>query len=355
MLGLAVAVWVVLRAAYVNWPAAEPNPAPGTQLLAGEDARVRTATKPAQEKNGADQQFIAPTAPVFRAMRWQVTRPALNNATSLTSAKATNPPQPLAATLLKEPDATPSDGSMDQSPALPPRADDRSNQPAGPSQPGPRNNRWSFDAWAYWRDGSESSAASGVVTPGYGRSQAGGILRYALAPQSTRKPEAFVRISSAFEQRDTDIATGVSAKPVPSLPVRAHVELRYTRFEDGSAWRPAAYATTGFDKVALPLGSTLRGYAAAGYVGGEASTPFVDGQLVTSRKLRSVGATEVSIGAGAWGGAQDGAERLDVGPSAGLAFPIASGTARLSLDYRQRIAGNAAPSSGIAATLATSF
>lgn len=62
-----------------------------------------------------------------------------------------------------------------------------------------------------------------------------------------------------------------------------------------------------------------------------------------------------SIGAGAWAGAQEGAERLDVGPSMRVDLAIAQATARFSLDYRERVAGDAEPQSGVAVTLSTHF
>jgi hypothetical protein len=51
-----------------------------------------------------------------------------------------------------------------------------------------------------------------------------------------------------------------------------------------------------------------------------------------------------------------GAARLgDIGPSASLRFPLDGGSARLAIDYRHRIAGNAAPASGVALTLSAGF
>ncbi|MCH2487899.1 MAG: hypothetical protein MK010_09195, partial [Erythrobacter sp.] len=64
---------------------------------------------------------------------------------------------------------------------------------------------------------------------------------------------------------------------------------------------------------------------------------------------------EISIGAGAWGGVQRGAGRLDIGPSASVALRLGRSPVWLSADYRFRIAGDAQPGSGAAVTLSTGF
>jgi hypothetical protein len=64
----------------------------------------------------------------------------------------------------------------------------------------------------------------------------------------------------------------------------------------------------------------------------------------------------VRAGAGAWGGAQKGASRLDLGPAATMGLGLgASASARLALDWRFRVTGDAAPSSGPALTLSAGF
>ena len=58
---------------------------------------------------------------------------------------------------------------------------------------------------------------------------------------------------------------------------------------------------------------------------------------------------------GAWGGAQDGASRLDIGPSAAVSFRLGEGRGRVAADYRIRVAGEAEPASGPALTLSAGF
>jgi len=77
---------------------------------------------------------------------------------------------------------------------------------------------------------------------------------------------------------------------------------------------------------------------------------FVDG---AARLSRRIGAVEV--GGGAWGAAQPGASRLDAGPSLSWRLPVRDANLRLQADWRFRIAGDAAPRSGPALTLAADF
>ena len=86
-------------------------------------------------------------------------------------------------------------------------------------------------------------------------------------------------------------------------------------------------------------------------VGGRYRTAFADGQLRITRAVIGEGRFRASLGAGAWGGAQKFTERLDVGPT--LSIDLAP--VRLSVDYRIKIAGNAAPGDGLAVTLSTGF
>jgi hypothetical protein len=58
-----------------------------------------------------------------------------------------------------------------------------------------------------------------------------------------------------------------------------------------------------------------------------------------------LGAANLRVGVGAWGGAQNGVNRLDVGPLRLSWFGGHTG-ARLAVDWRVRVEGNAQPTSG---------
>ena len=235
------------------------------------------------------------------------------------------------------------------------------SEPDTPEQP--RQDRWSIDAWAFWRQDSNSALVSQGRAPTYGASQIGAVLNYRLAPSNKRDPRAFVRAYRALiAGGETEVSAGLSARPVAKLPIRLHAELRVTE-RDGSGnvdLRPSAFATTEIAPVKLPFAARAEIYAQAGYVGGNNATAFADGQL---HLLRDVGQFDLagaenarlSLGAAAWGGAQEGAERVDVGPSVRMDVTIGSVPARLSVDYRERVAGTAEPDSGAAVTLSTRF
>lgn len=64
---------------------------------------------------------------------------------------------------------------------------------------------------------------------------------------------------------------------------------------------------------------------------------------------------KLDIGLGAWAAAQRDAQRVDIGPSVGVRMPVGDRQLRASVDWRERVAGNVRPGSGIALTLAADF
>lgn len=119
--------------------------------------------------------------------------------------------------------------------------------------------------------------------------------------------------------------------------------------------RPAAFLSGGVEAAPLAAGFAARGYVQAGYVGGRDATAFADASLIAERPLWRERDSLLTTGAGVWGGAQRGAGRVDFGPTASLRFRLGEGTARISAEYRMRIAGNAQPASGAALTLSAGF
>ena len=220
--------------------------------------------------------------------------------------------------------------------------------------------RWSLDAWVFLREGSGAAPVAAGLQPSYGKSQQGAVVRYRLADAGGRAPTLYARYTRALAgARETDVAAGLSAKPFAGFPLTAHAEIRATRVAGSTELRPAAFVTTGVHRD-VPLGFQVRGYAQAGWVGGDYATAFVDGQIVADREVAAfdLGKTRdgsLRVGGGAWGGAQRNAERLDAGPSASLVVPVADAPVRLSVDYRFRILGDAEPDSGVAVTLSTGF
>ena len=215
---------------------------------------------------------------------------------------------------------------------------------------------WSADAWLLLRrDGGPASLAANGGS--YGASQIGAVLRYRLDTNSPRKPAAYLRVSAALNgSRDQEAALGFSVRPISGLPIVAMAEGRASRSAAGTQIRPAAMIVTELPAAKLPLGMRGEAYGQAGYVGGKSPSAFIDGQVRIDRKVFSIDRAEMRAGAAIWGGAQRGVSRLDIGPSASLSLPIADrAVARLSADWRFRIAGRAAPASGPALTLSAGF
>jgi hypothetical protein len=233
--------------------------------------------------------------------------------------------------------------------------------PAGivPNRVAPARSRWSADAWVLLRGDKD-----GPLLPGhgaYGRSQAGAVLRYRLAPSSGHAPQAHLRGSVALggvsgtDLRDSEVAVGFSARPIPSVPVRVAAEARVSDTSGGARVRPAVYAVTEFNPVPLPLGARGELYLQGGYVGGDFATAFVDGQARVERPVGRAGPAEFFAGAAAWSGAQEGAGRVDVGPSVGASVSLGRFHGRVTGDYRFRVAGESRPASGPALTLYAGF
>jgi len=216
--------------------------------------------------------------------------------------------------------------------------------------------RWSADAWLYLRPNAQNASSFGPRFASYGASQAGAVIHYRLKPDSAHRPAAYLRASQALAAgRESEVALGLSARPVRRIPLGVQAELRITKGAVRSEIRPAASVVTQIPPVQLPLGMRAQTYVAAGYVGGDFATAFVDGQARIETEVARFDLGRLRAGGGIWGGAQKGAARLDVGPSASLDVKFGETAARVSMDYRLRVSGDAQPDSGIAITLVTGF
>ena len=239
----------------------------------------------------------------------------------------------------------------------------RAAPPSAPFSPKPaKSDRWSLEAFSFFRAGSGGDAISAGRVAIYGASQSGARLQYRIAPSWGLDPRVYVRAYQAMVSGgETEAAAGLSARPLAAVPVRAYGEVRVTDTAlFGRTIRPAAYAVTELPPIPLPLDVALELYGGAGYVGGVGATPFADGQAVASREMLRVkpfgdNPMRLSVGGGAWGGVQRDAGRFDIGPTLRLDFDLGDVPARVSVDWRERILGDAEPGSGVAATLSTQF
>jgi hypothetical protein len=223
------------------------------------------------------------------------------------------------------------------------------------ARPAAAGRRWTGDAWLLARNGTNGPLAA--AEPSYGRSQAGAVLRYRLAPESGHRPLAYLRTTRALAgPRESEVAAGLAARPLVGVPVSVAGEVRVSQGPARREIRPAAFAVTELPPARLPLGLRAEAYAQAGYVGGRFATAFVDGQARIDAPVTRLGsAAQVRVGGGVWGGAQKHAARLDVGPSASLSFRLGETQSRVAIDYRVRVAGSARPRSGPALTISAGF
>lgn len=216
--------------------------------------------------------------------------------------------------------------------------------PPVPPRPG---GRLTGSAWLIARgDGT----GGGLGASQLGGSQAGARLAYALGDA---RPVALVgRVVTPLERRGREAALGIEWA-LPAAPVRLVVERRFG-LDRGARGGWSAGAIGG---VYRQVGRDFRieAYGQAGVIGRDGIEAFADGAARFTRDLGSVGPAAFDLGTGAWGGAQRGAERLDLGPTAGLSAPVAGRRVRLTVDYRVRVAGDARPGSGPALSLGTDF
>ena len=217
-----------------------------------------------------------------------------------------------------------------------------SPNPIGPPAP----SRWSGSAWLIARGGG---GAAVPFAPQLGGSQAGARITYALG--ASRRVALAARVSTALAMTQREAAIGLDWRPA-ALPVHFFAEQRIAI--DGARGGPAAGVIAGLPPTRLPAGFALEGYGQTGAIARAGGEGFVDAAARAMRPIATRGNARVELGAGLWGGAQRGAARLDAGPAANLILPVAR-PVRLSLEWRQRIAGGARPGSGLALSLGADF
>ena len=223
-----------------------------------------------------------------------------------------------------------------------PRQDDSvAPAPPAPIHSSSAPSRFSASFWAIARgEGTAAIATGGSL----GGSQMGVRAWYRVTPLLSLTG----KLSTSLTGPERDASIGIAARHGPGGII---VE---RRFGIGRAARDRTVVTAfaGIDRLKLPLGARLDGFLQAGFADRDG---FADGALRIDRALAERSGWRISAGIGAWGGIQPGARRLDVGPLVSARFPLADRALRLSLEWRQRVAGNARPGSGPAATLAFDY
>lgn len=244
--------------------------------------------------------------------------------------------------------------------STPRTGDDIGGDPPHPAEH-PRSARWSADGWLLLRGGDQLPALA-AGTAAYGGSQAGAVLRYALAPASALRPQVYARVSGALGGRvqQSELALGLKVRPVKRLPIAILGEWRLQEQPGETRTRPVFMAITELPPLRMPLGVEAEAYAQGGWAGGRGATPFYDLAATLQRKMvRPLAGIQFSAGGGVWSGGQRGASRLDVGPRVELRSMLGPPTRRIGVrvgvDWRFRVAGKAEPGSGPALTVAAGF
>lgn len=199
----------------------------------------------------------------------------------------------------------------------------------------------SGSAWVAVRGGS---ATGGPVQLGGG--QAGVRLRL---PVSASNRVALVgRIAAPLAGPGSEAAVGVEWRPGGgAVAVVAERRIALDRGSNGTGLGVIA----GLDR-AIGERIVVEGYGQAGVVLRAGTQPYADG---AARALYRIGSGRLRLGVGGWGVAQREGARVDIGPSAVAVLPLGKQAVRASLDWRQRVAGQAAPGSGLALTLGSDF
>ncbi|CAN5432203.1 hypothetical protein BH09PSE4_BH09PSE4_21980 [soil metagenome] len=210
----------------------------------------------------------------------------------------------------------------------------------------PATSRWSVSVWTMLRDGHGIGAA--LSGSQLGGAQAGARIAYALGDAS--RWSLVGRFATPLGSRGREAALGLEWRP-PRLPLRIIAERRFQL--DGGRGGTGLGIVGGINPTGLARGIVIEGYGQAGAIYRQDVEVYVDGAVRISHPIAL--ALRPTLGVGAWGGAQRGASRLDIGPSLGLAVPAGRHALRLSLDWRQRVAGGARPGSGPALTLGADF
>lgn len=213
---------------------------------------------------------------------------------------------------------------------------------------------WSASGWLLYRD--RSQAGAGLVPNGQlGGSQAGVRIRKTLFDAGSNMTlGASVRASTSLGSVQREVAVGGSLRIEGRVPVEIIAERRFG-LDAGTRDRFVLLGATGVDDVHLPAKALLSGYAQAGIAGTRSRDGFADGSVRVERRLVQEERLEVRAGANLWGAVQPGLSRVDVGPSVSVKLDTPGAPMRVSVEWRQRLSGNAAPASGPAITVGADF
>lgn len=326
-------LWVALRAAML-WPITQPIAAhrspESRQLVQRKPAPLTTRIAPAWP-------------PLALATAQRAVAPLARDTTLSARVTAGGDPVRVALAMLALTRVGPAEPVVDQAEWQEPGAAPFM-VPARPTRATPR---WSASAWLIARNGQGlgTSPFAGQL----GGSQAG--LRLAYSIDGQRRLGVVARAATPLAGPGREAAIGIEWQPTRA-PLRLIAEQRIGI--DRGLGGPAIGAVGGFGPI--PIGDfRLEAYGQAGVIGRGRGIGYADGAARIERPLTTRRGIAFSGGAGLWGAAQPGAERLDIGPLISVSIPVAKQRVRLSFEWRERIGGRAAPGSGPALSIGGDF
>lgn len=260
------------------------------------------------------------------------------------------PPLPLFPRAAKMPTVSEPTGDRRLAPPPPPIEPKRRTLPLpSPFAPPARvrgANRLNGSAWFLVRGGPSGTLSGGQL----GASQGGIRLTYALGAH--RRFAVAARLAAPFKGKGREAAIGVEWQPT-ALPIRLIAEQRFVL--DGGRGGPTLGIIAGYGPADIAPGVRIEAYGQAGVIARDGLDKFVDASARLTHPLGQVAGARIDVGIGAWGSAQRAAERFDIGPSLVVGMPIAGKSLRLTLDWRERVAGAARPGSGPALSIGSDF
>lgn len=205
--------------------------------------------------------------------------------------------------------------------------------------------------WALWRDGG-ASQADAVSGGRLGGSQAGVRVDYDLTPGASSRAAIYARATAALNRpASPEAALGLAWQPARTIPISFAAERRIALGRGGRNAN-AVMAVGGFGPAPIAPALEVEAYAQGGMAGFASKDLFADGKISL---LSPIDHAPLRIGASLSGGVQPRVERLDFGPEVQVRLPLRPMAARLSVEWRERIAGQAAPASSLTMTLGADF
>lgn len=347
-LGAIATGWIGLRVVMLL-PAPEPPPpvapiAPVPVSPASPPVRVMTAR--IAVPHGADAEGLRGGGVVGgRPNDWSHCHPSLKRHPDRVSG-ATVPQRQAGQNAQWRPKHAQQDGSAETRPR---QRDERVDPP---ERDPPHRKRWSVSAWTVARAGIEQGSAPAGGQPGsqLGGSQAG--VRLVRTLDRRGRVALAGRVTTPLGPGLREASVGLEWQPT-RLPIKLVAENRFAlgRGQGG----PGLAVIGGFGPIAVGHGLHAEAYGQAGAIRRARIEPYADGAMRVTHGIARLGRMEVGLGAGAWGGAQRGAARFDLGPGVTFAVPVGRAALRLTLDWRERVVGRARPGAGPALTLGTDF